>query len=199
MTFEKHKAQNTPQHTQYFFTRHGQSQANVDEVFAGAAETPLTEKGQAGAASEAQRLLRLAVQYDLIISSTLSRARDTATIMANILGYPPLKIIYSELLVERDFGKLVGRPWSLIENEMSEAIVEAGGESIDALSQRVIEGVHKIIELSEGKSQVLIVGHGTWYQMAETLLQGRDRTAFVEANNLPNNMVVAIPIREILS
>lgn len=180
--------------TRYFFTRHGESQANVDRIFAGAVESPLTENGRIAAQAEAERLAIEKVRYDLIISSPLSRAFDTACIIADALGYPRDNIVIEELLRERSFGNLVGKPWSSIADESSEAVTNAGGESAEELSRRVRTSLEKVGVHARGKERVLIVGHGTWYQMAMTLIEGKDSAAFLEAEGLPNNKVVPFPV-----
>ncbi len=176
----------------YYFTRHGQSQANVDEIFAGDSESPLTAKGVYDAQAEGRRLAQEGATYDLIISSPLSRAIDTAAILARSIGYLEEDIVIEKLLLERSFGDLAGKPWSSVSDETSPAIVEMGGESIEELSLRVKRGLNKIVELSKGKVSVLVVGHGTWYQMAEALIEGRDEHTFLESANLPNNTVIEL-------
>lgn len=180
--------------THYFFTRHGESQANVDQVFAGAAESPLTPKGIADAAAEGRRLASLGTRYDLIICSALSRAAKTAELIAKEVGYPIEKIVIEPLLHERSFGSLVGKPWDSVPDETSPVFIEVGGESIDELAIRVRNSFRNIENLSADKESVLIVGHGTWYQMAVALLSGKQPSAFLEIHGIPNNTVVDLPL-----
>lgn len=175
--------------TEYYFTRHGESQANADEIFAGTIDSPLTEKGCDEARAEGKRLAREKQTYDLIISSPLSRAHETAAIIADAVGYAA-EILTLELLTERSFGALAGKPWSSVENEASDLFVASGGESIIELSERVVKALDRIRELSRGKESVLIVGHGSWYQMADTLLHGKKAQSFLESTSIPNNKVV---------
>lgn len=178
--------------TEYYFTRHGESQANVDEVFAGILDSPLTQKGREAAKVEGDRLAQTGVSYDLILCSPLSRAKETAEIIALAVGYPVADVIVEELLCERSFGKLAGQSWSSVPDEAADMIVQQGGESIADLTHRVRRALGVVQELSLGKQSVLIVGHGTWYQMAEALLDGREGNTFLESANLPNNTVVEI-------
>jgi len=177
--------------TKYYFTRHGESQANIDRVFAGVMDSPLTEKGRRSAEAEGRRLAEAGCTYDLIISSPLSRAVETAQIIAAETNCKE-PIIIESLLLERSFGDLAGRPWNSIIDETSDSIIKAGGESIDAMEKRVSLAIGKIQELSAGKKSVLLVGHGTWYQMAATILSGKAGETFLEADNLPNNQVVKL-------
>lgn len=180
--------------THYFFTRHGESQANVDQVFAGVMDSPLTDKGRADAAIEGQRLRADGLTFDLIISSPLTRAKETAEILARAVRYSTDAIIVDSCLVERSFGILAGKPWSTIEDETATTISDMGGESIDEFAQRVKLALAWIAQASIGKQSVLIVGHGSWYQMAESLLMGKAANDFLEAKSLPNNVVVDFPL-----
>lgn len=175
--------------TKYYFIRHGESQANADEIFAGIVDSPLTEKGRASARDEAGRLAQEKQKYDLIVSSPLCRALETATVLADAVGYATTDIVVEPLLIERSFGTLAGKPWSSVENEASDLFVASGGESIKALSERVAKALDRIRELSTGKEVVLIVGHGSWYQMADTLIQRKKAELFLESTSIPNNKV----------
>lgn len=175
--------------TKYYFTRHGESYANADRIFAGIVDSPLTEKGRDEARAEGKRLEREKRTFSLIISSPLSRAYETATIIAEAVRYTS-EILTLELLTERSFGALAGKPWSSVEDEASDLFVEFGGESIAELSERVVKALDCIRELSSGQQAVLIVGHGSWYQMANTLLHGKKAQSFLESMSIPNNKIV---------
>ena len=58
------------------FMRHGQSEANARHIWQGKGSSPLTVKGQAQATSAGLRLQMR--EFDLVISSDLERAADTA-------------------------------------------------------------------------------------------------------------------------
>ncbi|HPR09147.1 histidine phosphatase family protein [Candidatus Saccharibacteria bacterium] len=181
--------------TRYYFTRHGESQANVDQIFAGSSmDSPLTEVGRMAAQEEGKRLKEVGLSFDLIVWSPLSRALETAKIIAQMTQYPQDKIGVEELLLERSFGTLAGKPWSIVEDESATMISAMGGESIDDIARRVRLALVRITQIAVGKHSILIVGHGSWYQMAESLLLGKDPSSFLEANSLPNNVVVPFPL-----
>lgn len=70
---------------QLYFLRHGQSVAR--SAWSGAdADRPLTEEGRGALVHEGATLLRLGLKPDVIVSSPLVRARETAEIMASGLG-----------------------------------------------------------------------------------------------------------------
>lgn len=93
-----------------YFIRHGLSELNVQGLIAGHTETPLTEEGrrQAKDAGELARNYHI----DLIVSSPMDRALETAQIIAKALSYPEQDILINNLLIERDFGALEGKLWT---------------------------------------------------------------------------------------
>lgn len=84
--------------------RHGQSVWNAARRWQGMADTPLSELGQRQAASAAGALAALDIAFAEMWSSQLSRARQTASIIAEILAIEPVR--HEERLREVDAG-----PW----------------------------------------------------------------------------------------
>ena len=93
-----------------YFARHGLSELNVQGRFAGRTETPLTDEGRAQTRRAGQQAKDLGI--DLIVASPLSRALETAQIIAQEIGYPKENILVHKLFIERDFGQLEGQKWS---------------------------------------------------------------------------------------
>src|SRR6059058_1306401 len=89
-----------------YFVRHGLSVMNKKGVFSGRTETPLDPEGikQAEAAGREAKELNI----DLIVSSPMERCRETATIIAQQIGYPVADILFEDLFMERAFGVLEG-------------------------------------------------------------------------------------------
>ncbi|EPJ49942.1 MAG: hypothetical protein OFPI_21750 [Osedax symbiont Rs2] len=84
--------------------RHGESEANKKGIISDKnVDHPLTAKGIFQAEKTAERLKN--EKFDLIISSTRTRARRTAKI---INQYHGLDIIERDDLIERDFGVIGG-------------------------------------------------------------------------------------------
>lgn len=94
-----------------YFVRHGQSEYNRDGLLAGTTETALTHQGKEQAHASGENAKSLDIDY--IISSPISRAYDTAKIIAEEIGYPIEKIEVNELLRERHFGEAEGSVWSI--------------------------------------------------------------------------------------
>jgi uncharacterized phosphatase len=135
-----------------YFVRHGQSEFNVSELYAGSSNPPLTTEGRRQAKAAGQEIKKLTI--DVIIASPSSRALDTAKIIAKEIGYPLDKIQTNSLLVERDFGKFEGTPWSPDNNLDGVADVES--------EDSVVHRCRLLLNLLESQphQQVLLVSHG---------------------------------------
>ena len=88
--------------------RHGQSEYNAANIFAGWVETPLTAKGIQQARDTGAILKEHGFTPDIVYSSTLSRATDTARETLAAMGIPGMKIIEDPALLERHYGGLTG-------------------------------------------------------------------------------------------
>jgi 2,3-bisphosphoglycerate-dependent phosphoglycerate mutase len=90
--------------------RHGESEGNAADLIQGQSDYPLTQKGVQQAQLLAARWQKVqasldAPLFDTIIASPLTRARQTAEIIAGELN---LAIELDSIWIERGFGKLDG-------------------------------------------------------------------------------------------
>src|SRR4030066_2591894 len=85
--------------------RHGQSQGNFEGRHQGQADFPLTDLGRQQTNALVDRWKAEKKEIDLIISSPLMRARETAEIIATVLGIP---LVFDPLWMERDNGLMAG-------------------------------------------------------------------------------------------
>jgi 2,3-bisphosphoglycerate-dependent phosphoglycerate mutase len=85
--------------------RHGESVGNAGGYHQGQAEFPLTERGQAQARALAEYWESGGIRFDHCIASPQSRARQTAEIVAGVLG---LDIEFDPVWMERDNGVYAG-------------------------------------------------------------------------------------------
>lgn len=143
--------------------RHGVTEFNAGDRFLGRTDVPLGEAGK----KQAERLRnRLAPEkIDTIYVSTLSRARQTAEIVA--AGHK-VKITFSEELCECDFGDIEGLTFEEIKQlypalaeELSQRKTGAfpGGETIEQLNDRVQTFLQRL-EKHKPEETLLIVAHG---------------------------------------
>ncbi|AUG76247.1 Fructose-2,6-bisphosphatase [Kitasatospora sp. MMS16-BH015] len=153
-----------------YFIRHGESQANEQNRFAGQLDTPLTDLGIRQAEQAAQRVAALGLTIDEVHVSTLGRARRTAEIVIAGQQRRPGRLVVSESLIERDFGIYSGRNKSLVKKSIgfagySEAFHShtgrpPGGESWREMYDRVA-AYHRevLLPASEAGRTVVVVAH----------------------------------------
>lgn len=89
--------------------RHGESEANAANVYTGWNDVPLTDKGRAQAKAAGEKLALLPGFYPTHIhTSVLSRAIETANIVAETCGFLWLPMTKTWRLNERHYGALRG-------------------------------------------------------------------------------------------
>jgi probable phosphoglycerate mutase len=146
------------------FLRHGESEGNQGEILQGQINSPLSEKGRQQAHLVAERWLQSGVCFDAVISSPLLRARQTAEIIAETLGYSGA-IETDPVWLERSFGALEGK--TLLELRQIQPPVEywlafepigGSGESQLDLYLRAAQGLQGLIRRQPGR--YLVVSHG---------------------------------------
>lgn len=98
---------NEPRPQPFYITllRHGESVGNAESRWQGQADYPLTDTGRSQARALAERWKREQVSFELVISSPLLRARETAEIIGQVLD---LKTEFDPLWLERDNGEFSG-------------------------------------------------------------------------------------------
>ena len=141
------------------FVRHGQTQWNLEGRLQGSADIPLNDTGRQQAADAVQVLRGAAggTQWDAVVSSPLSRARETAQIIADGLGLE-LGGTY-DLLIERDYGQGEG----VLESEALErwpGKIGGGIETLESVVDRGVRAIERIAADLPGRN-VLVVCHGT--------------------------------------
>jgi broad specificity phosphatase PhoE len=146
-----------------YFVRHGQSKGNASAVFQ-PLDSPLSEIGKKQAEKIAERVSRLS--FETLLASPLTRARETAEIIAKTTGKQPE---YSELFVERiKPTNLSGKPHSdetakrlWIEWEKSlytPSLHIQDGENFDNLISRTDKAIDFLTARTEKK--LVVVTHG---------------------------------------
>ncbi len=133
-----------------YLVRHGETVDNASQTMQGQTQGELNERGilQAQELSEEWKDREI----DVIVSSDLKRAVDTAAIVAAPHG---LEVVKTPLLRERDWGDFTGRYIPDLKNEPFPDNVE----SLENLLSRAGEFITYVRETFPGK-KVLAVGHG---------------------------------------
>ena len=91
----------------FYYVRHGESLWNAANKICGATDIPLSEHGIAQAEQLAAKILEEGIRADCILTSPLSRARQTAQVISERCGIPLKDDIR---LTEQNFGRYEGTP-----------------------------------------------------------------------------------------
>jgi broad specificity phosphatase PhoE len=135
--------------------RHGQTDWNIDFRLQGVTDIPMNETGIAQARDAATAID--ANEWDSIITSPLSRARETAEIVAAVNGLG--EVLIEPLLLERSFGEAEGMAHEEWRAKYSDTNLVPGGESLGALEARANLLLDTLVANHEGR-KVLAVSHG---------------------------------------
>lgn len=175
-------------HAMIYVVRHGQTDENINGIIQGQLDTLLNQVGidQAQRVGEALKC----VQFDLVYSSDLKRAYDTAQLVVKYHKNVPIHP--SELLRERHMGELQGKVYSKSRSKASDATVE----KTESFTKRILDfwdGVlvpelgRRFEENQGGVVNVLIVSHGAFISsVTRDLIQARGMND--ERNNDERNL-----------
>jgi probable phosphoglycerate mutase len=139
--------------------RHGQTDANASGVLQGHQATPLNRLGIRQAALLAERLSSYRPPVDVLVSSDLARAMQTAGTIAAACG---LKPVIDKAWRERGFGMLEGKPvgdremWRAASGELD----PPGAEPTLELQARVRDALLRLARDFPKASVIAVVTHG---------------------------------------
>lgn len=186
-----------------FFTRHGESQANIERIISNRdLPHPLTDKGRAQAVALAEQVAGATI--GAIYASPILRAQQTAQIIGERLGLP---VQTSDALREFDCGVMEGKgtaeAWAA-----HEAVVAAwanhdytqsisGGESFVDMQQRFVPFVNQLVAQYAGQTTaIFLISHGSLlHHMLPLVLHNVDRD-FVAQHPLRNCACVCATVNQ---
>ena len=183
--------------------RHGQTDVNKRNGAQGHADNPLNATGREQAKEQAKNLM--GQDFDIVISSDLSRAVETATIITEVIGSKAEHLKWPELR-ERANGDWDGMP-------VLDVLEEAPGingyhgtnfhhltgpgkaETLSEFLARVESACLRIEHEFPGK-RVLLVSHGGTTRAILTLIENRSylQAAFQEVENAQGTSVTLNPL-----
>ena len=150
--------------------RHGQSEWNALNQFTGWKDPGLTSKGIEEAHNAGKIINNLKINFDLVFTSALIRAQNTAEIILKEINQS-LSTIKNQALNERNYGDLAGlnkddarKRWGDEQVHIwrrSYDVPPPGGESLKDTGERVLPFFMKEIlpHVCKGKN-VLVAAHG---------------------------------------
>jgi probable phosphoglycerate mutase len=165
-----------------YLARHGRTAWNFERRFQGATDVPLDDVGRAQALELANALRG---RFDTVLASDLSRASETAQIVATALG---LQVIALDPdLRERGYGKFEGLtgdecaaqyPDEWRTSRGNRNFLPPGGEPFEQVGVRMQRGLLRCIERLRGRYQrALVVGHGSALRIFLEQLTGEPQSS----------------------
>jgi 2,3-bisphosphoglycerate-dependent phosphoglycerate mutase len=171
--------------------RHGESQWNLENRFTGWVDVQLSPKGE----QEAKRAGELLKDYpiDLLFTSVLSRAINTAQIALDVRGKGDVPVERDQALNERHYGDLQGLNKAETAVQFGEEQVHIwrrsydvpppNGESLKDTAARTIPYFEaKILPLVKAGKNVLVTAHGNSLRSIVMYLDKMTKEQVLELN-----------------
>ncbi len=167
-----------------YIIRHGKTDWNKECRFQGAQDIPLNEEGRAAAVKLGERLK--GIHFDAVFSSPLSRAYETACIVAGAALRQAQEPRKNELLTEISFGEMEGVPFDEWMNtdqprkyffkEPAKYQPPKGGETFTSGMERSEKFIHTVLEplyKENPSARVMVVAHGAILAALMTVIENR--------------------------
>ncbi|MDO4916904.1 MAG: histidine phosphatase family protein [Rothia sp. (in: high G+C Gram-positive bacteria)] len=165
--------------------RHGQTDWNKQHLMQGTSDIPLNDLGRQQAHETGNKLREQGLSFDVLVSSPLSRAFETAQIIGEELGLSVSRT-YDDL-IERAYGEAEGLDIPAEERKEPDAYYD-GVESERALYVRGVKILREITHDYPGQ-RVLAVSHGSLIRRVLSAAHGKEW-----ATAVPNAEALDIPL-----
>jgi len=173
--------------------RHGRTAYNAEPRFQGHLPVPLDDVGREQARALAERCA--SEDFTTFVTSPLARARETAAIVAGVIGLEPE---VDDRWAETDAGDWTDRPFAEIVAEDPERFAAftrvdpgfafPGGESFADHQARVADAARDLAARTDG-GRALVVCHGVTIRLALLAIHGDEQARTMD---LPNVALVAL-------
>ena len=137
-----------------YLLRHGQTDWNLEGRLQGRKNIPMNSAGVKQMLEIAERLQKMNFCVDQIISSPLDRAKESAKIVAEQIGFEG-EICYDEGFLERSFGLAEGIVWT---REINLDDEKYHAETVEDICKRAKVAIEKYMSYDD--KSILIVAHG---------------------------------------
>lgn len=147
------------------FIRHAESQANLEGVWNGRTDGDLSAGGRESLESLSRRLEHW--EFDAVITSPLSRARQTAEAFSD-------EVTVDEEFIEIDLGIWEGLPFAEVQASHGDRLRQAiedrvtpmgeTGESLAEAAERALRAVDRVYDEMADGERVAVVTHGGFMQ-----------------------------------
>lgn len=161
-----------------FVVRHGETSANLEGVWHGSTDTPLTELGHTQAARAARWFADAGIEADALYCSDLQRARHTAQPIGEVLGLTPKP---DPGVREYDLGRWEGRSYRELQDaeklwdhmRSNPHFAPHGGETPKGVADRWRAALQRIATAHE-TGIAIVVSHGGAISLGLGLLLEND-------------------------
>lgn len=173
--------------------RHGQTDWNTVKRLQGRQDIPLNETGVAQAkmaASLFSNIKRAGVSFTTVFSSPLSRASDTAVMIAKAIDLNEAVIL--DRLIERDYGSLSGLTLEERKRDFPGGERQAGNvESVPHTASRMLSAIDEMVDISGGTSVVAVTHGGIINSVFSRLTSGEIGTGKTLTVNCALSLIAA--------
>lgn len=142
--------------------RHGQTDWNKAGMMQGSSDIPLNDTGRQQAHDAGELLAAQGEQWNYLGASPLSRAQETARIIAEHVGLTRVETLPD--VIERSYGEAEGKVLSFEDSRHPQDLFE-GVEPEENVYRRGVEAFKELILQHPGEN-LLVVSHGTLIRRA---------------------------------
>lgn len=166
----------------YFVMRHGEGTHNTSKIASTGLDSTavLTDEGRKKAKATAEELKSKNIKR--IYCSPLLRTKQTAEIVAEVIGIPKEQIVFDKRIKEIDAGDFDGKPFSFTQFfrgiELYDTPIE-GGESPQDVKRRVGDFMTEINSKHQNEN-ILILSHGIFFETVDAVSECMDKEKSLE-------------------
>jgi probable phosphoglycerate mutase len=161
-----------------YLVRHGETDWNRQRRIQGSSDIPLNSTGRAQAKTTGELLSNR--MWDRIFASPLSRAMETARIIASEVGLEAPGTLPA--VVERNYGDAEGRTASEVDALYPGDTEVPGRESREAVIERALPALVQLAEDNHGKSIIVVAHGGVIASILAAVAPERPRTPIVNGS-----------------
>ena len=159
----------------FYFVRHGETVWNVENKICGKTDIELTQKGHQQAIETGRKILEMGITADVILTSPLVRAKETARHISEITGIP---MQVEPRLIEQNFGRYESTPRDGAEFHEAKKDMASRfgtGESMLQLAQRIY---NLLDDIKKGDKECILVAHNGIVRIVESYFREMDNEEF---------------------
>nr|WP_297704911.1 histidine phosphatase family protein [uncultured Butyrivibrio sp.] len=159
----------------FYFIRHGETVWNVENKICGATDIELTQKGHEHAIETGKKILEMGITADVILTSPLVRAKETARHISEITGIP---MQVEPRVIEQNFGIYESTPRDgaqFHEAKKDMASRFGTGESMLQMAQRIY---NLLDDIKNDDREIILVAHNGIVRIVESYFREMDNEEF---------------------